>query len=311
MMLSSPRRLVQVAVGALLGAVLLLPAAGAAPNTEDQPSAVAEELAATVQRWIATGVIADPGRTGSSIEVSLPAMARVDLGLLVEPGNTTGEGLRVMGVRPGGWGQALGLQLDDRILGVGEAGRMSVVDGAVAATSVAALRAQLLALDRKSEIGVRVFRGGSEIELKGPSPVQQLPPVRLVVGESPGVLAPVDSERAQDVCGRIRVSPGPPLQRSLHEASIQSIDGTSPPSKSPSIRVEPGLRTIVVSERIPPAFLPGTTRRAREAGRTRELTLWVEAGRTYLIGARLLPAPTVRGPYWEPIVWRTLAEPCR
>lgn len=305
------RRLAPITASVLLGALCLMPRASAGPGDAGEPSAVREELAATVQRWLATGLIEDPGGSGQPVEVSLPGMARVDLGLLVEPGSTDGEGLRVMGVRPGGWGQALGLQLDDRILGTGAAGRMAAVDGTAVASSVAALRTQLLALDRTSEVGVRVRRDGREIELKGPSPVRVLPPIHLVVGGSPDVLAAAVVDPARGGCGRLSVFPSPPLQLSLHEASILSIDGASPLSNNPSIRVEPGLRTIVVGERISPAFRPGTTRRGREAEDTRELTLWVEPGRTYLVAARLLPASSSRGRYWEPIVWRTLAEPCR
>jgi hypothetical protein len=296
--------------GLVLGIALVGWSSAAIASDERTDGGLAGELAAAVQHWLETGLMSDPGSTGQTVDVVLPPMARLDLGLLVEPDRGGARGLRVIGVRPGGWGQRHGLEMSDLILAVGPADNVESAADRDSRLSAVGLREQLLALGVGTEIGLLVLRGGREIELTGPSPVRQLPAVRLVVGDSAsGSDAAVRQPPAG--CARLSAFPVPPLQLGLHEAAILSIDGVSVPTDRATSRVDPGFRTIVVGERVPPSFLAGTTRRGGDRETTREFSLWLEEGRTYLIGARLLPAATSRGRYWEPVVWRTLDEACR
>lgn len=283
----------------------------AALATEDHvDGTMADELAAAVQHWLDTGLISDPGATGGMVDVQVPAMARLDLGLLVGPDQSGNRGLRVIGVRPGGWGQRLGIEVDDVILAVGPKGDAGLSVGNDAALSPGRLRERLLALGAGADVGLLVRRGGRSIELNSLSPVRELPAIRLVVGDADRGSASVNQESTVG-CARISAFPAPPLQWGLHEATVLSIDGVSVPAGRHSRRVEPGFRTLVIGERIAASFLPGTTRRGGDREATREFSLWLEAGRTYLVGARLLPEATGRGQYWEPVVWRTVDEACR
>lgn len=274
------------------------------------PGGMADELAAAVQHWTVAGLMPDPGPAGQTVEVRVPPMARLDLGLLIEPGRSGDQGLRVIGVRPGGWGQVLGIEVDDVILAVGPAGNVESRIGEGPRLSPGRLREQLLALGAGTKVALLVQRDGRALELNGLSPVRQLPAIRLVVGDADRGSVPADRPSTAG-CARISAFPAPPLQLGLHEATVLSIDGVSVPAGRHSNRVEPGFRTIVVGERVAASFLPGTSRRSGDREGAREFSLWLEAGRTYLIGARLLSTATSRGRYWEPVIWRTVKEACR
>lgn len=296
--------------GLIVGIALAGCASAATASGERTDGGLAGELAAAVQHWLETGLIADPGSTGQTVDVVLPPLARLDLGLLVEPNRGGARGLRVIGVRPGGWGRRHGLEVSDLILAVGPAGKVEPAAGRDSGLSPGSLREQILAVGVGTDVGLLILREGREIELTGPSPVRQLPAIRLVVGDAVSA-SDASVRQAAEGCARLSTFPVPPLQLGLHEAAILSIDGVSVPTDRASSRVGPGFRTLVVGERVPAHFLAGTTRRGGDRGTTREFSVWLEEGRTYLIGARLLPAATGRGRYWEPVVWRTLDEACR
>jgi len=297
-------------VALVLGIALAATSSVAIASDERADGGLSGELAAAVQHWLETGLMSDPDNTGQTVDLVLPPMARLDLGLLVEPGQDDAGGLRVMGVRPGGWGQRQGLEMNDLILAVGSADDVRATAGRDSGLSPGSLRERLLALGAGTDVGMLILREGRELELRGPSPVRQLPAIRLVVGDAASASGTALKEPAVG-CARLSAFPVPPLQLGLHEAAILSIDGVSVPADRASSRVDPGFRTIVVGERIAASFLAGTSRRSGDRETTRQFSLWLEEGRTYLIGARLLPGATNRGRYWEPVVWRTLEEACR
>lgn len=287
----------------ILGALLLgLAATATAEEPSTASTALAEELAATVQRWIDAGWLPDPLVTGAPYVLDLPPGPSADLGLLV----SGSDPLVVRGVRPGGWAQRAGLAVGDRILAVDGA---PVGDAEQSGGAGARLRGALLATAPGATLELRVLRDGRELTLSAPSPVRALPAIRLAVGADAAI--PVAGGEGS-ACARLSTFPSPPVQSGVFDAAIQAVDGRAAgPSDAVTVRVEPGLRVVRLSERIPPAFRPAVPIRRGDRDGTVEFALWVEPGRTYLLGARPIGTGGGRGGYWEPVVWRTVAEPCR
>jgi hypothetical protein len=287
----------------ILGALLAsLAATAAAEEPSTASTALAEELAATVQRWIDAGWLPDPVATGTPFVLDLPAGPSADLGLLV----SGSDPLVVRSVRPGGWAQRAGLAVGDRIVAVDG---VPVSGPERPGGAGARLRGALLASAPGATVELRVLRDGRELALSAPSPVRALPAIRLAVGADTAIsVAGGDGSTS----ARLSTFPSPPVQGGVFDAAIQAIDGRAAgPADAATVRVEPGLRLVRLSERIPAAFRPAAPVRRSDRDGTIEFALWVEPGRTYLLGARPIGVGGGRGGYWEPVVWRTVAEPCR
>jgi membrane-associated protease RseP (regulator of RpoE activity) len=294
---------------------LLLAMAGPATAAGGDPKApvLGDELAATVLRWIDAGWLPSPEESALSFLIEVPASRHADLGLLVVEGSVAGDGLLVRSVRPGGWAQHAGIEAGDRIVAVGG---QSLGGASGSASGVGArLREALLATTPGSPLEVVVSRGGKERRLAAQSPVRLLPGMRLEVGATDISPVPADgagSASDGSTCARFSTFPSPPMQGGLFEAAILSVDGgVAGPSDATSVRVAPGMRVVRLTERIPARLLPAGLGRQRDRDNSMEIAVWVEPGRTYLLGARLTGSTRNRPGYWEPVVWRAVAETCR
>jgi hypothetical protein len=299
----------------------LLPAlAGSGQSAVADPERVLrEELRGVLTRLVDTGAVDGSAPDRIALTLALPAERVVDLGLVLDR-RDAGEGLVVLGVRPGGLGAELGIASGDRLL---------AVDGRALGrgeTAVADLRRALDAAGDGSRLRVTLLRGERRVELEGGVRARYLPPIRIELGE--GALlastAPLGAAvlgsagataAAESGCGRISVFHVAPRSQQLYAAKILELDGRIPgPATQDTFRVAAGTHQLVVAEQIDDQDLPSTFSRQRMRARfsNKPLAVEVEPNRTVLIAARLLDTrASDASRYWEPVAWKVIDEPCR
>jgi membrane-associated protease RseP (regulator of RpoE activity) len=306
----------------LLAAALLGVAAGAAAQDAAAPHPAAErmlqgELRDVLNRMIAAGAFGTTDPERIALTLTLPAERYLDLGLLIDSRGAARDGVAVLGTLPGAPAQALGVRAGDRI---------TAVNGAAlrGADAVARLRAALDGLRDGGTLTLDVVRDGQALRLAGPVTPRYIPAVRLELGEadlvaSTGGAAVVRATASATPapvggCGRISTFHVAPRSEDLYEAKVLSIDGSIPgPATQHTYRVAPGRHAIEVAERIDDRDLATVHSRARRH-RNKTLELLVEPGTTYLVAARFNEDrrdAVADGGYWDPVVWKTVAEPCR
>lgn len=282
-----------------------------------------QEIRETVARVMASEAFAGRSADALAFSLSLPAERYLDLGLLLDRRDPATEGLRVLGTTPGGSAQALGLRAGDVITAVGEvplAGLGLAADGT--AQAVARLKSALDELPDGGRLTVDVLRDGRSVRFDGAVAARYLPPLRIELGEgnlvgstgaaaAPIRLAAATAAASDGSCGRISTFHIAPRSQRLYPARVLAVDGSIPgPADQDTYRLPPGTHTVEVAEEINAGDLPPVfTRRRAELGR-KTFTVVVEPGTTHLVAARLLDGSGARD-YWEPVVWKTLAEDCR
>ena len=96
--------------------------------------------------------------------------------------------------------------------------------------------------------------------------------------------------------------------------SILSIDGEIPgPANQDTYRVAAGPHEVEVAELIDDQDLPGTYTRARRH-KNKTFTVDVRPDTTYMVASHLnedRERDIIKGGYWDPVVWKEIAEPCR
>jgi membrane-associated protease RseP (regulator of RpoE activity) len=210
------------------------------------------------------------------------------------------DGAVVLAVTPGGDAERMGLRRGDRIV--------SINGQPISSTNppAAALRAATSSADRV--LHLQILRDDAPLLLQGN--------VRPVKPEPAGPDAG---------CGHVSVSGTPPrASQRIFPAEVTRIDGRSTPLFDVNRhRVDTGRRVLIVNERIDDHRFTtfGLQERQRQltrqgARRYKVLIVDVEPNTRYEIGARLVSAtPEVQAirenTYWEPVVWRKTAEPCR
>lgn len=301
----------------LAAAVLASGSASAGPAPED---ILREELRATVARVMASDAFAGRAPDQIALRLSLPAERYLDLGLLVDPRDPAPRGLRVLGTTPGGTAQALGLRAGDLLVAVGDtslAGLGVGEDGT--SRAVATLRGIVDALPDGARLALSVERDGRAIAIDGAVAVRYLPALRIELGEGDRVAAlggaaagAVPTAAATHAgCGRISTFHVAPRSERLYPARLLSIDGAIPgPGDQDTYRLAPGRHLLEVAEDIDAQDLPTAFSRRRAVLGRKRLEVVVEPGTTHLVAARLVDTLGGRD-YWEPVVWKTLAEDCR
>jgi len=93
------------------------------------------------------------------------------------------------------------------------------------------------------------------------------------------------------------------------------LDGSTPgPSGTASFRVAPGEHRLLVAENIPTQALGVGEIATRRRQTSKALTVVVHPGQTALVAAQLHLDKTTdlsHGAYWDPVVWKEIAEACR
>lgn len=287
-----------------LGAAVAPPAFAAEAN----PAALEDEFRLALLRLVQAGEL-----QGDSypLVIERPAEQVNDFGLLVD--RDSGDGLLVLGTLPGGSAERLGLRAGDRLLvandvdlrGSGGSQRM---------------RALLDDPDSGRRVDLRVLRGGQEQQLSGVIESVTLPAMRIELAPAQ---AAVDSDGRvagdpQSQCGRVSIEPIAPRTRSLFPAKLIAVDDGLPGTSSQqTFRLSPGRHVLLVAEMIEREYFSSIAnmqrgRQRRDGYKTLEID--IEPGVTYFLAARFDRDRSGRildGGYWQPVLWKERAEPCR
>jgi hypothetical protein len=293
----------------LIAGLLMAGVVRADPDTE----ALRERIELAVLEWLES--VGGGARTDLSL--SLPEQTVPDVGIIFdgtwEPGSD-GEGLRVLGVRPGAAGARMGLKPGDRIVAVNGIDLRHLGDaGDGRARAAQALSAWIASQAPGDSLSLRVVRDGREIELVGAVHVHHLPAIHLALGASALAAAadPAGSASTRH-CGEISSFALPPRGRDLFPVMIVGIDGSEwLRHDRTQWRLPAGTYRVRVVELISDSRLRVPD---RQRGVSKTLEIEVAADMSYELAARLIPERRfsgARGDYWEPVVWRVAPKECR
>ncbi|GAA6170904.1 hypothetical protein NBRC116592_05740 [Colwellia sp. KU-HH00111] len=112
-------------------------------------------------------------------------------------------------------------------------------------------------------------------------------------------------------CGVVILSKKPPKTKSIHFASINSIDGVTVSSRSRAFTLSEGKHVVKVIENIRENSL---TRRRGEAKNYKFIELNIQGNKKYALGAKYIRKNRSKlstGEYWEPVVWKEENVECK
>jgi membrane-associated protease RseP (regulator of RpoE activity) len=259
-------------------------------------NSVAQICLAVCLAIVATFPVRSQPTAGQRQTVS-PEVPAYELGaVLADRGSE--PGLEIMAVTPGGAAQRMRLQAGDRLLSVNGVS----LDAQAAAQVLARVAAAA-----GGQVRLEVARRELTILAEGRLDRHDR--------QAPG----------QQGCGYVSDRGATPrVSGKIFDASITRIDGASTPlhpvNRHP---VGAGRHVLVVAEAIPAwRFSPSQMQqrqrmhRLLDARAYKALVVDVQPGTRYYVGARLLPERMKRADmhanaYWEPVVWKEVAEACR
>jgi hypothetical protein len=282
-----------------------------------------EELRVVVMDLIQSGAFGDTAPQQIAMNIEAPPQKVSNLGLLVDSKGGARDGLHVLAVTPGGNAERMGLRAGDVLLALN--GTSLATDNAAAT-----LRQTVDTLPDGGRLDFNLRRDGRTQNVGGASASMYLPAMHLSIGGGAGGTAlasnaagspaqgsyPRSSDGAAG-CGRISDFDVAPRQQQLHGARIVAIDGVAPgPHGSKSYRVDAGTHVLKVSEHIESKYLSfnDRARNAPVGGGYKTVTVDVAPDTTYLVAARLNEDQRNNpkdGAYWDPVVWKEVAEGCR
>jgi hypothetical protein len=277
---------------------------------------VREELHDTLVRMATSGALgAHPEQL--AFDVDTPAQRSINFGLLVDATSARNaqNGLRVLGTTPGSTAEQLGVRPGDVVTAVnGHSLRELGPDSNGRALAAATLKSSLEALPDGATVQLDVLRGGTALALNGPLQSLQLPALHVVLGAA--TTAATTPAPSASGCGHISLQDLAPRQQQLFGAAILQVDGTSPgPRGANKYRVSAGTHELLVREQIPTRRLTGVPELAalNFRGKPKTLSVTVAPNTTLLIAAHFNEARAgefATGGYWDPVVWKEVAETC-
>lgn len=289
-----------------------------------------EELNVVMIDLIQSGAFGNTSPQQIALSVDSPPQKVSNLGLLVDSkGGGAGDGLHVLAVTPGGNAERMGLRAGDVLLALN--GTSLTADN-----GAATLRRTVDTLPDGGRLDFNVRRDGRAQTMGGASASMYLPAMHLSIGSGTALASngqdtstpiappsgPSDKQDpayrgGEEGCGRISAFDVAPRQQQLHAATLIAIDGVTPgPFGARAYSVKPGPHTVKVGERIESRYIsfPQAQRSAPLFGGYKTIDVVVEPNKTYFIAARLNDAernnPT-NGAYWDPVMWKEVAEACR
>ncbi len=306
----------------VLAALLLAGRAGAV-ESGTPPAPLRDELQHVLLRLIESGEFAGTQPEDITFRLDAPAQRMSNLGLLVD--STSAEhardGLAVLAVSPGSSAEHLGVRSGDVLVAVQEVELTNRgADEAGRAMAARLLRETVDALPDDMPLRLAVRRDGRPLVLAGPLHRVTLPPIHLVVGRdaliastAPGDGRVASVPPASGGCGRVSTFDVAPRARQLHAVKLLAIDGhAAGPAGTQNSVLDAGMHTLELAEQIESRYLSFNARQRPSGGKM--LQIEIKPDTTYFLGARLDPARRMEwkdGAYWEPVVWKEAAEPCR
>ena len=283
-----------------------------------------EELSVVMMDLIQSGAFGSTAPQQITLDVDAPPQKVSNLGLLVDSKGGAGDGLHVLAVTPGGNAERMGLRAGDVLVALNGASLAS-------ADSAATLRQTVDALPDGGRLDFNVRRDGRTESLGGASASMYLPAMHLSVGAGTALASNAganaaagaqgssygSSNDAAEGCGRISVFDVAPRQQQLHAATLIAIDGVTPgPFGAKAFTVKPGRHLVKIGERIETKYISFSERQRNSPlfGGYKTLQVDVAPDTTYFIAARLNDAERdnpAHGAYWDPVMWKEVAEPCR
>lgn len=293
----------------LLAPLLLCAGCLATPAAQAQAQDEIEQISRGIEAaLLELGARNALGQSGEPLKIRKPAQVRYELGAVVDT-RSSGNGLQVLAITPGGAADRLGLQANDRLLAINGTRLVGVADAGE--TLESAMH------DSNGQLRLQVARNDREVRLSGEADVAAIPSYELTIGTDPVV----------EGCGYVSDELGvPPRSHNIYHAAITTIDGRSTPVRhSPNrYRLDAGPHVLTIAETIVDRhrFTDSQRRRlsrARIRGTSEDyktLVLDVEPGFSYRIGARLLedeldPDSIRAHEYWEPVVYDKVAVECK
>jgi hypothetical protein len=296
--------------------------AGAGLSVEQR---LREELSVVMMDLIQSGAFGATSPQQIALDVDAPPQKVSNLGLLVDSKGGAGDGLHVLAVTPGGNAERMGLHAGDVLLALNGAS-LSSTDGATT------LRRTVDALPDGGRLDFNVRRDGHSENVGGTSASMYLPAMHLSVGSgtalasnagdagargsAPGSYGNGPADTSQG-CGRINDFDVAPRGQGLHKATIIAIDNHAPgPHGSQSYQVSAGPHTLKIGENIEERYFSFNSRQrnAQVGGGYKTIEVNVAPDTTYLVAARLNEDKRdnpANGAYWDPVVWKEVAETCR
>ena len=299
--------------------VLAVATTGASASAADPATAeqrVREEVRVLLLELVQSGAFGATPPEQIALSLDEPGRRVANLGLLVD--STSAErardGLHVLGTTPGGSAERMGLRSGDVITTVNGRSLAGLGSHAQGGSQAAVdLREAVEALADGAELAFDVRRDGRPLQLRGTPAGTWLPAFRLTIGNGTSTV-PLATTAASG-CGRVSIVDVAPRQQGLHAVVLNRIDGrTAGVGEQTSFRLPAGEHVLELGERIESRYLGINDRlRNRSQPRYKSLVVRVQAGTTQFIAAQLHAdkrTDWVDGAYWDPVVWREVAEPC-
>lgn len=307
-------------------------ATAAAPATVAAPASTAGETAQRMRQDMQSVLshMAESGALGKhpehvSLRVDEPARRVTTLGALVDStsAQSARDGLHVLGATPGSTADRLGLHPGDVIVAVnGTSLRELGADDRGRALAATTMRTVVDGLPDSATLSVNVVRAGDALTLNAPVQAVYVPAMRVELGAAAdaaagggGSSAAPQTEPVVEGCGRISAFDVAPRGERQYAARILLLDGSTPgPEGTLSFRVGAGEHHLLVAENIPTQALGVGEIATFRRQTSKPLTVVVEPGKTAMVAAQLHLANASdlsHGSYWDPVVWRQIAESCR
>lgn len=278
---------------ALLTALLGWAMPGAASAADTPPELIDDAVIAAY---------AERGDGKTPLTLEQPPRVRYELGAVIDAQPADGGPPQVMAVTPRRAADRMGLQVGDRLLALGEARFDGSVDAAAVLRDAVAGGQGVLRFE--------LLRDGRRTAATGHLDRIDIPGYRLQIEPPP---APAQG------CGRISTFLKPPVSESIYPALLHEINGRLYGSlDSEVLRVPAGRHVLKVTELVDSnRFLSQQNRqrgRVMRNERFKFLEIDVRPNTKYHLGVRFHPDrrdPIRDQAYWEPVIWKETAEPCR
>ncbi len=239
---------------------------------------------------------------------------------------TDQHGLAIVAITPDSLASDLGLKSADRIQAINgkrllKLGQLN--DGR--ATAYERFATIFSSLENNQDVELTVLRQQQTLVLHGRNQRQVLPAIRLRFNPTTmnGSAVSATTEQGQESggtvatatgCGSINSRQPPPNQDDIWPVAIVGFNTETRDTKSRDVvYIRPGEYRVLLKDYIPNYELRTKHTRFSNRRPNKNLTITVEDGMVYYVGAKLLYSIKDQGShdeYWEPVIWKSESLKC-